>query len=226
MKKILILTANIGNKDILIDPIIDHSDVCDYISLVDKYNSIEVWEQHTFFNFSNIDQYKNRRNSKLYKILSSWIFNQYEYIIWLDGTQNININPLNLIKEYEDFDYLLFKHGKRDCIYDEIETVKKLNLDNLDVLEQQQKYYLEQGMPKNYGLYEMGFFIKKVNEKTMNLDLMWFEQINKFSSRDQCSFPFCLWKMKDKLNIKYVGQNENKPHSRQQYVIEHPHNIY
>ena len=30
---------------------------------------------------------------------------------------------------------------------------------------------------------------------------MWWEQICRFSSRDQISFPFCLWKTKNKISI-------------------------
>lgn len=220
---ILILTSNIGGKDNLKDQINIFPN-CDYIASVDSYQDVNNWVQHPSFNFSYIDQYQNRRNSKLYKILSSWIFNQYEYIVWLDATQHLKYNPQELIDKHGNFDYLLFKHNDRNCIYDEIDVVKQLNLDTQDLLDQQYKYYKSQNMPSNYGLYEMGFHIKKVNEKTMNLDLMWFEQISKFSSRDQCSFPFCLWKMENQIKIKYVGEFENQFHPRQNYVIEQSHN--
>jgi len=220
---ILILTSNVGNKDNLKDQINIFPN-CDYIALVDSHQNVNSWVQHQSFNFSNIDQFQNRRNSKLYKILSSWIFNQYEYIVWLDATQHLKFNPQELIDKHDEFDYLLFKHGERNCLYDELNTVNLLHLDNSDVLNQQYEYYKYQGMPYNYGLYEMGFHIKKVNKNTMNLDLMWFEQVNKFSSRDQCSFPFCLWKMNDEIKIKYVGEYENNPHRRQSYVIEQKHN--
>jgi len=39
---------------------------------------------------------------------------------------------------------------------------------------------------------------------------MWFEQICKFSSRDQISFPFVLWKMGDKLKYKILKGHSNK----------------
>jgi len=223
MNKILILTANIGKKDNLKDQVNIFPN-CDYIALVDSPQNVNNWVQTKFFNFSSIDNYKNRRNSKLYKTLSSWIFNQYEYIVWIDGTQHLIYNPQELINKHGEFDYLLFKHNDRNCLYDEIDIVKKLYLDSINILNQQQQYYKSQNMPPDYGLYEMGFHIKKVNEKTMNLDLMWFEQISKFSSRDQISFPFCLWKMKDEIKVKYVGEYEGISHRRQNYVLEQPHN--
>lgn len=220
---ILVLTSNIGGKDNLQDQINIFPN-CDYIALVDSHQNVNNWEQHQSFDFSCIDRYQSRRNSKLYKILSSWVFNQYEYIVWLDATQHLKFNPQELIDKHGEFDYLLFKHNDRNCIYDEIDIVKQLNLDIHNTLNQQYEYYKSQNMPSNYGLYEMGFHIKKVNEKTMNVDIMWFEQISKFSSRDQISFPFCLWKMRDKIKTKYVGEYENTPHRRQNYVIEQSHN--
>jgi len=220
---ILILTSNIGGKDTLIDQVNIFPN-CDYIALVDSYQNSNSWIQHQSFNFSHIDKHQNRRNSKLYKVLSSWIFNEYDYIVWIDATQHLKYNPQELIERHGDFDYLLFKHNDRNCIYDEIDIVSQLNLDTADVLSNQSEYYRLENMPTNYGLYEMGFHIKKVNQNTMNLDLMWFEQISKFSSRDQISFPYCLWKMKNTIKTMYVGEYENTPHRRQSYVTEQSHN--
>ncbi len=53
-------------------------------------------------------------------------------------------------------------------------------------------------MPDMYGLYELSTFIVKTSDVVKELQLMWWEQITKFSSRDQISFPFCLWKLDKK----------------------------
>jgi hypothetical protein len=54
MSKFLILTANLGNKDILVDPP-EKFDNCDYIAIVDKKYNTNIWEQFSYFDFSNFE---------------------------------------------------------------------------------------------------------------------------------------------------------------------------
>ena len=75
MNKFLILTANLGGKDNLIDPPEKFSD-CDYIAIVDKKYNVDIWDQFGCFDFSNIDNFKFRRNAKLYKVLTTLILDR------------------------------------------------------------------------------------------------------------------------------------------------------
>lgn len=214
MSKFLIITANLGGKDNLIDPPKKFTN-CDYIAIVDRKYNVDIWDQFGYFDFSNIDTFKPRRNAKLYKVLTTLIFPQYEYIIWHDANHQLKIHPETILDKYGDFDLLLFNHPHRNCCYKEMEIVNgRLDLQNNIV--QQYQHYQNQGMPKEFGLYEMTCYIKKNSSLITNLELMWWEQICKFSSRDQCSFTYCLWKLKDQLNIKtfegyanlYAGGNK------------------
>lgn len=216
MKKFLALTSNIGNKDILVDPDVYYDNV-DYIAIVDRLYDVKIWKQQLNISFSNIDNFFNRRNAKIYKVLSTLFFPEYEYIIWMDANHNLNINPECIIDNYGNADLFLFKHPHRNCLYDEMIEIYKNGLDIYENLENQKKFYISENMPYNFGLCEMTCFIKKNNEKVKKLEMMWWEQICKFSSRDQTSMPYCLWKMiNDKLIIKklkgyanlYAGGNE------------------
>lgn len=214
MNKFLILTANLGGKDILIDPP-EKFDNCDYIAIVDKKYDVNIWEQFSYFDFSNIDGFKSRRNAKIYKVLSTLIFPQYDYIFWHDANHQLKYNPQLILEEYGDFDLLLFNHPHRDCCYKEMEIVGG-RLDSQGNVFQQYQYYQNQGMPKEFGLYEMTCYLKKNTPVVTNFELMWWEQICKFSSRDQCSFTYCLWKLGDQINVKtfngyanlYAGGNK------------------
>jgi hypothetical protein len=214
MNKFLILTANLGGKDNLQDPP-KKFDNCDYIAVVDKKYDVDIWEQFSPFNFTNIDTYQNRRNAKLYKILSTLIFSQYEYILWHDANHQLIIHPQDILDEYDDFELLLFNHPHRNCCYKEMEIING-RLDSPSNIVQQYQYYQNQGMPHEFGLYEMTCYFKKNNQLVTNFELMWWEQICKFSSRDQCSFTYCLWKLGNQLNIKtfngfanmYAGGNK------------------
>jgi hypothetical protein len=211
MKKFLVITAITDGKDKLIDPPVVFKN-CDYIAYVDKKeDDVKVWEQRDILKFSTIDDYKNRREAKTYKILSSLMFPQYEYIIWEDGNHQLKKDPQLIIDEYgDDVDVFLFKHPDRKCLYQEMTACAQWNLDIHDNLQNQFTLYKSLRMPDRYGLYEMCTFIVKTTHAVKELQLMWWEQITKFSSRDQISFPFCLWRMEKKLKIKKLRGYANK----------------
>ena len=210
MKKFLVLTSITDGKDKLINPpqVFDN---CDYIAFVDKNYDVKVWEQRPVLKFSSLDRYFNRRNAKIYKILSAIMFPQYEYIIWEDGTHQLKMDPQLIIDEYGDnHDILIFKHPNRKCLYEEMSAVAQWNLDYKELVDNQFRYYKSLAVPNNLGLYEMSTFIVKTSNATKEFQTMWWEQITKFSSRDQISFPFCLWKMGSRLKRKNLKGYANR----------------
>ena len=210
MNKTLILTALTGLKDELFDPIVVFNN-CDYIAFTDRKYNVNVWEQRPINEFSNIDNFTDRRNAKIIKILSTILFPEYEYIIWVDANRHLIVEPDKIFKEFNyDFDILLFRHGGRKCAYQEMTHICNVgNLETTDILFKQAEYYFKQGLPANWGLFEMPTFIVKNTPIIKKLQMMWWEQICKFSSRDQTSLPFVMWKLGDKLNYKFLKGNAN-----------------
>ena len=208
MNKTLILTAVTNSKDNLTNPYIVF-DNCDYIAYTDKKYNVKTWEQRSIYEFSHIDNFNHRRNAKIIKVLSTILFPEYEYIVWVDANRQLIINPEMIYNEYgDDFDLLLFKHGGRNCLYQEFNYIKNITyLENQDILINQIDYYLSQGMPLGWGLFEMPTFIVKNTQKTKLFQMMWWEQICKFSSRDQISLPYVLWKLGDNINYKILKGN-------------------
>jgi len=202
MKKFLILTSITNGKDKLLDPTTKF-DNCDYIAFVDKKEDVKIWEQRSIFNFSSIDNYKHRRNAKPYKIISSVMFPDYEYIIWEDGNHQLKKDPQLILDEYGDSDFYLFKHPDRECLYEELQACLNWRLDDPVNLQNQYNFYRNVGYPNKNGLYELSTFIVKNTQDVKELQLMWFEQIIRFSSRDQISLPFCIWNkdIKDKIKL-------------------------
>lgn len=204
MKKFLVVTSITQGKDKLLDPP-EKFDNCDYFAFVDKkIDDVKIWEQKDLYSYSSIDPLFNRRNAKPYKLLSTLLFPNYEYIIWCDGNHQLNVNPQTIIDEYGDAQMYIFKHPDRTCLYDEIKACLQWRLDVPNNLESQFNYYISLGFPPNYGLYELSTFMMKNTHKVKEFQLMWFEQITKFSSRDQVSFPFCVWNTGIKEDIKLL----------------------
>ena len=200
-KDFLILTSNFGQKDLLKDPS-EVYDNCDYIAFTDNQTELKVWKQQQGFHFSNIDNYSDRRDAKIYKILSTTFFPNYKYIVWMDANKELIVNPKLIIDEYGDADILGFFHPERNCIYQEMEIIKRLNLDDNQLIDNQKQFYNQDNFPNNIGLLEMSFFIRKNTDKIKHLEFCWCEQICKFSSIDQCSFMYCIWKLRNK-NVIY-----------------------
>lgn len=198
--------------DLLTDPTYVY-DSCDYIAIVDKVYNTKIWKQFGCYDFSSIDQYKHRRNAKLYKVLSTLLFSNYGYIVWHDANFEITVDPIEIIKECGEHDFYTLQHPIRDCSYEEMRVIQSSNRDNPNTVEDQFKYYNKQNFPKNYGLYAMGNTIRKVNTTITTLELKWWEHITKYSSRDQCSFMYCLWDMRRKgmdVSVKTLnGQLDN-----------------
>jgi hypothetical protein len=201
MARYLILTSITGGKDDLIPPAVQFDD-CDYLAFVDQKFDVPVWEQREAVRFSNIDRFTARRNAKVYKILASSLFPQYEYIVWQDGNHHIAKHPREIVAEYGDFDLLCFKHPDRNCCYDEILAVAQWRLDEMENLVSQAKFYAQQSFPKDRGLFELSTFVRRTSPLVREFEHSWWEQICKFSSRDQTSFPYLLWRYRESVNLK------------------------
>ena len=225
-KKFLILTSIVVNKYNLKDTIKIFSD-CDYIAFTDISYDTKCWTIHPYLPFTQIDSaFAARRNAKVYKILSCLMFPQYEYIVWTDGNHQIKVHPQEIINKYGDADFYTFKHPERNCSYKEMDIVEYLGYDTKNLIHAQRKYYTEDKFPANFGLCELPTFIKKNSNQIKQLELMWWEQICKFSSRDQYSLPYCLWKLKIsdvKLTIKMLKGTANAHNGGNVYFDEQSH---
>ena len=133
------------------------------------------------------DRFKDpRRNSRIQKILAHKYFDS-EYTIYMDGNMKLLISPEELIKRYMDgYDMALFKHS-RGCIYKEALTVAKMGLDEPEIIIEQAKHYEDIGFPKEIGMLQGGFIIRRNNERTKRFNEAWWADYCRYSRRDQLS---------------------------------------
>jgi len=194
--KIAILTSMFGDRDVLQRPRSVFEGV-DYYAFVDRIHPCDIWTQKIGCKFSVDEKFAARRNAKIYKIVPELFIPGYDYYFWVDATHEVVVHPKEIIELYMKDSILgCFKHTTRNCSYEEGKEIINLGLgydypDN--VINQLNKYYSE-GFPLQKGLWEMSVFIRKNTTEIQTLNLMWWEQICRYSSRDQISFPYCLWK--------------------------------
>ena len=89
----------------------------------------------------------------------------------------------------------VFKHRWNTCIYKEAQDILKEKVDVPELINPQVEYYRANGYPENNGLYELPVLIRKKSDRNNLINLRWWEQICKFSSRDQVSFPVVMWSL-------------------------------
>ncbi len=192
--KIAILTALSGTREKLHDPKTVFSNA-DYFAFVDTPQEAKSWQQKPLLHFSNDSKYAGRRNAKIYKIMPHLFLPDYQFYFWVDVSHEVIMNPDLIIENYmKDSEIAVFKHTQRNCAYNEAVVINDLGYDHKDNVDRQIAFYRSQGFPDNYGLYELPVSIRKNTPQTQLFNLMWWDQISRYSSRDQISFPFCLWK--------------------------------
>lgn len=191
--KIAIITALCGDRENLQNPSIVHKDV-DYIAFVDRdYPNAKVWDQRELIPFSNDVKFSGRRNAKPYKIMPNLFAPGYDYYFWVDISHDVVENPFKICETYlNENDIALFKHNQRNCIYEEAKLLLELGYDHQKNIDDQISFYMSNNYPPNNGLYELPVSVRKNTKKIRSLNMLWWEHICKYSSRDQLSLPFCL----------------------------------
>lgn len=142
------------------------------------------------------DKFKDpRRNSRIQKMMPHKYFNT-EYSIYIDGNMKLLISPEEVIKRYmKGYDIAFFRHGVRDCIYDEAIAVAKLGLDDVEAIIEQAKHYEDIGYGKHKGLLQGGFIVRKNNKKVQDFNEAWWADFCRYSRRDQLSLMPALDKV-------------------------------
>ena len=194
-KNVVVYTAICNNYDVLKIPEFLCPD-WDYVCFTDRaqYPGEHCWEiRH--FDYIHEDSTRTARYVKTHPHI---YFNNYEYSIWIDAHILVKSNFLeeflnSFIKNQQLF--AAIPHPYRNCTYQEANICSQQEKDDKDTIEEQTTHYQQEGLPYELGLIETGVMIRKHNDNCIrNLHNLWWEEIEKYSKRDQLSVMFALWK--------------------------------
>ena len=189
MKKI-VYTVALGNYK-LNDPKIINSD-WDLVCFTNQNFESDYWK---------IKKIKGgKKKSRHIKIRSNQYID-YDICLYLDVKFTINCNLDMFVKDHLKTDLALMKHNKRNCAYDEGEFCIKIGKDRKEIIEEQLKIYKALGFPKQFGLFAPGVMIKRNTFEVNKFMELWYDQIARYSYRDQLSFPYTLWKNPIELSL-------------------------
>jgi hypothetical protein len=194
MPRIEVVTCITGGKDTLRDDQVKGN--AKFICYTDNPDlKSETWEIRKAY-----DKFKDpRRNSRMHKIMMHK-YSDADITIWIDGNIELSISPEEIVEKYlKDFDLAMFKHGSRDCIYDEAMEVAKLGLDDVELIIEQAKHYEDNGYAKHKGLLSGFCIVRRNTQKVRDMNEAWWADYCRFCRRDQISLMPAI----DKVGIRY-----------------------
>ncbi|CAD5184827.1 unnamed protein product [Musa acuminata subsp. malaccensis] len=172
----------------------------------DDMGNIGLWRIIVVKNLPYADM---RKTGKVPKFLSHRLFPSARFSIWIDSKMRLHADPM-LILEYflwrTRSEYAISNHYDRHCVWEEVLQNKRLNKYNHTVIDQQFMFYQSDGLSKfNESEHSSilpsfvpeGSFIVRAHTPMSNLfSCLWFNEVNRFTSRDQLSFAYTFLKLK------------------------------
>lgn len=151
-----------------------------------------------------------RLNGKIPKMLSHRLFPQAKYSIWVDSKSQFRRDPLGVLEALlwrPNAVLAISEHGARSSVYDEAKAVVRKNKAKPEEVEVQLSQYRKDGLPEDKrfdgkkALCEASVIVRKHTSLTNLLMCIWFNEVVRFTSRDQLSFPYVLWRLKAFKNV-------------------------
>lgn len=133
------------------------------------------------------------RSQRMIKVLPHKYLKDFTYSLYIDNTVRLEVDPLDLLKEYCSSNKLAIPvHSYRNTVYEEFFEVNKAGLDESSrIIEQLNHYYLINSDHLDEKPYWTGIIARKHMDKDV-VCLMenWFSQILRYSRRDQLSLNY------------------------------------
>jgi TOD1/MUCI70, glycosyltransferase-like domain len=144
------------------------------------------------------------RNAKVHKILPQLFFPDAQYSLWIDGSILITATiPLKglIADALAAHDMAVYRHRKRDCIYDEAAACISTGKDSADRIAQQIAKYRSEGYPAHQGLAECCVLLRRHTMDVERFNCRWYSEICNHSRRDQLSFDYVC----SQMGVQYLS---------------------
>ncbi|KVI06596.1 uncharacterized protein LOC112510175 [Cynara cardunculus var. scolymus] len=174
---------------------------------IDEERFIGKWRIVVVRNLPFRDQ---RLNGKIPKMLAHRLFPHAKYSIWVDSKSQFRRDPLGVLEALlwrSNFVLAISEHGARSSVYDEAKAVVKKNKATPEEVELQITQYRHDGLPEDKrvngkkALNEASVIVREHTPVTNLFMCLWFNEVVRFTSRDQLSFPYVVWRLKVLKNI-------------------------
>ena len=208
--KIAILTANLGNFDIPVDPVAQN--------LPTGISKIK-FHRFTDDNFPPVTGLTPRMQYRIPKLFGWEMFPGYDYYLWLDGSVSLQRPDCVawFLEHCRNHDMALFKHPWRNTIKSEADFIeKKLSENNRYVTpryknglhKEQLAECLSDPDFKDNCLYTSTAFIYRNTKKVQETMKLWWYYQSRYFTCDQIALPYVVFK--NKLNVNRIDVDQYK----------------
>lgn len=210
VEDIVVYSAIIGDYDNLKEP----EYVSPHIHYICFTNNRNLKSQNWEIRYIENKNLSNVKLARRIKILPYDYLRDVEArtVVWIDGKCQITDDLLDYINKYKkNSGILCFPHMFRDCIWDEVLELTIIKPEQKRESLIQLGKYLEAGIPFNYGLFETSCLVRDIKDlKIKEMMIEWWDEVYKYSYRDQISLPYIFWNNNYKPDICDLNVENNK----------------
>ncbi|KAF0918734.1 hypothetical protein E2562_025854 [Oryza meyeriana var. granulata] len=222
---IVVASAIFGNYDIMQQPenisIFSKDTVCFFMFLdeeteaaikntttIDNTKRIGLWRVVVVRNLPYSDA---RRNGKVPKLLLHRLFPNVRYSIWIDGKLKLVRDPYQLLERFlwrKNVSFAISRHYRRFDVFEEAEANKVGGKYDNASIDYQIEFYKREGLthyssaklPITSDVPEGCVIIREHIPITNLFTCLWFNEVDRFTSRDQLSFSTVRDKIRTRVN--------------------------
>uniref|UniRef100_A0A7N0SW30 TOD1/MUCI70 glycosyltransferase-like domain-containing protein n=1 Tax=Kalanchoe fedtschenkoi TaxID=63787 RepID=A0A7N0SW30_KALFE len=152
-----------------------------------------------------------RRNGKVPKLLLHRLFPNARYSLWIDGKLELVVDPYQVLERFlwrKNATFAISRHYKRFDVFVEAEANKAAGKYDNSSIDFQIDFYKKEGLtpytsaklPITSDVPEGCVIIKEHNPISNLFTCLWFNEVDRFTSRDQLSFSTVRDKIRSKVN--------------------------
>ncbi|CAL9049910.1 probable hexosyltransferase MUCI70 [Musa acuminata AAA Group] len=152
-----------------------------------------------------------RRNGKVPKLLLQRLFPNARFSLWIDGKLELVVDPYQVLERFlwrKNYTFAISRHYRRFDVFEEAEANKVAGKYDNASIDSQIEFYKKEGLTP-YSLSKLpitsdvpeGCVIIKEHIPITNLfTCLWFNEVDRFTSRDQISFSTVRDKIMSQVN--------------------------
>ncbi|XP_031249773.1 uncharacterized protein LOC116107620 isoform X2 [Pistacia vera] len=175
-------------------------------SILDSSKRVGLWRIVVVHSIPYSDA---RRNGKVPKLLLHRIFPNVRYSIWIDGKLQLVKDPYQILERFlwrQNATFAISRHYRRFDVFVEAEANKAAGKYDNATIDYQMEFYRNEGLtpyseaklPITSDVPEGCTIIREHIPITNLFTCLWFNEVDRFTSRDQLSFSI----VRDKIRAR------------------------
>ncbi|KAG8067981.1 hypothetical protein GUJ93_ZPchr0005g14941 [Zizania palustris] len=222
---IVVASAIFGNYDIMQQPenisTFSKDTVC-FFMFLDEETEAAIKNTTTIGNIKRIGLWRvvvvhnlpysdARRNGKVPKLLLHRLFPNVQYSVWIDGKLKLVRDPYQLLERFlwrKNVTFAISRHYRRFDVFEEAEANKVGGKYDNASIDYQIEFYKREGLthysssklPITSDVPEGCVIIREHIPITNLFTCLWFNEVDRFTSRDQLSFSTVRDKIRTRVN--------------------------